>query len=98
MWSAYFIVSTTTLAAISPLLYVQILKKHLPIKVHALADVKKIELSLYWRDRDLVAQDAGHQWLKESIKEMFAQDGLEDVEKLQCPHGIEESDAAPAIH
>jgi len=99
MWSAYFIVSTTTLAAISPLLYAQILKKHLPIKVHALTDVKKIELSLYWHDRDLVAQDAGHQWLKESIKEMFAQDGLEDVEKLQCPHGIEGSDAvAPAMH
>lgn len=69
MWSAFFIVSTTTLAAISPLLYAKILEKHLPIKVHALADVKKIGLSLYYRD--CVWQDTGHQWLRELIKEMF---------------------------
>jgi len=66
MWSVFFIVSTTTLAAVSPLLYATILENHLPIKVHHLADVGKIELNLYWRD--IEAQDPGHQWLREQIK------------------------------
>lgn len=33
MWSVFFVVSTTTLAAISPLLYAKTLEKYLPIKM-----------------------------------------------------------------
>ncbi|MDD5410310.1 MAG: LysR family transcriptional regulator [Methylobacter sp.] len=69
MWSVFFIVSTTTLVAVSPLLYAKTLEQHLPIKVHYLADVEEIELSLYWRD--IETQDLGHKWLRELIKDMF---------------------------
>ncbi|HEY8160562.1 MAG TPA: LysR family transcriptional regulator [Methylobacter sp.] len=69
MWSVFFIVSTTTLVAVSPLLYAKTLEKHLPIKVHHLTDVEKIELNLYWRDIEM--QDPGHKWLRELIKDMF---------------------------
>src|ERR1035437_603304 len=67
-WSMFYIVSTTELAAISPLLYAKTLEQHLPIKVHYLTDVEKIELSLYWRE--IETQDPGHKWLRELIKEM----------------------------
>ena len=69
MWSVFFIVSTTTLVAVSPLLYAKTLEKHLPIKIHPLTDVEKIELNLYWRD--IETQDPGHKWLRELIKDMF---------------------------
>lgn len=69
MWSVFFTVSTTTSVAVSPLLYAKTLEKHLPIKVHALTDVEKIELNLYWRD--IETQDPGHKWLRELIKNIF---------------------------
>lgn len=69
MWTMFFIVSTTKLAAVSPLLYAKILEKPLPIKIHHLPDVEKIELNLYWRDID--TQDPCHKWLRELIKDMF---------------------------
>ncbi len=69
MWSMCFIVSTTKLAGICPLLYAKTLENSLPIKVNHLADVEKIELSLYWRE--IETQDAGHKWLRELIKDMF---------------------------
>lgn len=69
MWSMFFVVSTTALAAVSPLLYAKTLEKHLPIKVSQLADIEKMELSLYWRD--IETQDTGHKWLRELIKDMF---------------------------
>jgi len=69
MWSMFFIVSTTKLAAITPLLYAKTLENHLPIKVHYLTEVEQIKLNLYWRD--IETQDAGHKWLRELIKDLF---------------------------
>ncbi|MCK9621612.1 MAG: LysR family transcriptional regulator [Methylobacter sp.] len=69
MWSVFFTVSTTTLVAVSPLLYAKTLEKHLPIKIHTLTDVEKIDLNLYWRD--IETQDSGHKWLRELIKNIF---------------------------
>jgi DNA-binding transcriptional LysR family regulator len=68
MWSVFSIVSTTTLAAVCPYFYANILEKFLPIKVQRIADVEKIVLNLYWRD--IETQDLGHQWLRELIKDM----------------------------
>jgi DNA-binding transcriptional LysR family regulator len=72
MWSMFFIVSTTKLAAVSPLLYAKTLEKHLPIKIHHLTGVEKIELNLYWRD--IETEDPGHRWLRELIKYLLLQD------------------------
>lgn len=69
MWSMFFIVSITTLVAVSPLSYAKKLEKHLPIKVHTLTDVEEIELNLYWRNVE--TEDPGHKWLRQVIKEMF---------------------------
>ncbi len=69
MWTAFFIVSTTELVLVSPLVYAKLLEKHLPIKIHALINVSNIGMSLYWGDA--MAQDAGNQWFRALIKELF---------------------------
>jgi DNA-binding transcriptional LysR family regulator len=69
MWSVFFIVSTTKLAAVCPYLYANILEKFLPIKVHHITDVEKIAINIYWRD--IETEDLGHQWLRGLIKDMF---------------------------
>ncbi|MDD5275535.1 MAG: LysR family transcriptional regulator [Methylovulum sp.] len=72
MWTAFFIVSTSELVLVTPLLYAKLLEKHLPIKIHTLTNVENIEMNLYWGDS--MAQDAGHQWFRALIKELFLTD------------------------